>query len=108
MDSQSSDRSSVDAAAPVSIRVVEAVAEREGIDPLELSPPLHDAIDPTALDALFESTGSGPRTAGTVSFTYRGYRVHVESDGRITLETEDEGTGETTKNSTVQSETEVR
>ncbi|MFC6765805.1 HalOD1 output domain-containing protein [Natrinema soli] len=108
MDSHSSKRSSDDAAVPVSIRVVEAVAARDGVDPLELSPPLHDAVDPTALDALFEPTGSGNRTAGTVSFTYRGHRVHVESDGRITLGTSSEGASETTKNSAVQSETNSR
>lgn len=104
MDTRSS-QSSFDDQTPVSVRVVEAVAAREGIDPLEVSPPLYDAIDPTALDALFAPTGSANRTSGTVSFTYRGHRVRVESDGRITLGT---GGEETTKNSTVQSETELR
>ncbi|QLK27454.1 hypothetical protein HYG81_07600 [Natrinema zhouii] len=108
MDSQSSDRSSVDETAPVSIGVVEAVAARDGVDPLELSPPLHDVIDPTALDALFEPTKSGNRTSGTVSFTYRGHRIHVDSDGQVSLETEREGDRQTTKNSVVQSKTESR
>ncbi len=71
---------------PVSIRVVEAVAAREEIDPLEMSPPLHDSIDPAALDALFEPTRTGERTPGTVTFRFHGYRVRVESDGSIDLE----------------------
>ncbi|QCS41403.1 HalOD1 output domain-containing protein [Natrinema versiforme] len=102
MDSQPSNRTADDAQAPVSVRVVEAVAEREGIDPLELSPPLHDAIDPTALDDLFESNRSRQRDAGSVSFTYCGYSVRVESDGRVDLETETE------RDSGVRSETNSR
>ncbi|WP_222916891.1 HalOD1 output domain-containing protein [Natrinema sp. SYSU A 869] len=86
MDSQVSTQSSPGAQTPVSIRVVEAVAAREGIDPLEVSPPLHDVLDPTALDELFEPTGTSQRPDGTVSFTYHGHRVRVDSDGRVTLE----------------------
>lgn len=89
---------------PVSIRVVETVAAHEGIDPLEVSPPLHRAIDTSSLDELFAPTRSGRRDAGTVSFTYRGHRVRVESDGRVTLE----APGETEKDSAVGSEMESR
>ena len=104
MDSQLPNRSAAGAQTPVSVRVVEVVAEREGIDPLEVSPPLHDAIDPAALDALFEPTRSGRRDTGIVSFTYRGHRVRVGSDGRVTLE----GGPETERDSAVQSETDER
>lgn len=109
MDTQSS-RSSFDDQTPVSIRVVEAVAARDGIDPLEVSPPLHDAIDLTALDELFDPTGSSSRGNGTVSFTYRGHSVRVESDGRVALEPgpESESETETERNSGPQSETESR
>ncbi|WP_254761960.1 HalOD1 output domain-containing protein [Natrinema marinum] len=70
---------------PVSIRVVEAVAAREGIDPFEVSPPLHDSIDPAALDALFEPTMTGDRATGTVTFRFHDYRVRVGSDGSVGL-----------------------
>lgn len=102
MDSTPSNGISAGGQSSISIRVVEAVAEREGIDPLEVSPPLHDAIDPNALDALFEPTASGRRADGTVSFTYHGYRVRVESDGRIALGDETERASKT------QSDSEVR
>ncbi|ELY67930.1 HalOD1 output domain-containing protein [Natrinema versiforme] len=102
MDSQHSNRVADDAQTPVSIRVVEAVAKRDGIDPLEVSPPLHDAIDSTALDNLFAPTRSGTRDAGSVSFTYRGHGVRVESDGRIEFDSETE------RDSGVRSETESR
>lgn len=107
MDTQSS-RSSFDDQTPVSIRVVEAVAARDAIDPLEVSPPLHDAIDPTALDELFDPTGSSSRGNGTVSFTYRGHSVRVESDGRVALDPGPESETETERNSGAQSETESR
>ncbi|MDF9746937.1 HalOD1 output domain-containing protein [Natrinema salsiterrestre] len=44
---------------PPSELVVEAVATDRGVDPTELENLLADAIDPTALDALFESTATG-------------------------------------------------
>lgn len=76
---------------PPSRAVIEAVANEEGISPTELRPPtyepLHAAVDPEALDALFGRTGDGtPRAGGTVSFHYCGYRVTVEEDGSVTLE----------------------
>jgi hypothetical protein len=64
---------------PASTRVVRAVAEREGIDPVRLDPPLHDVVDPDALDALF----AGRATAGVVEFTYRGHAVRVDGDGGV-------------------------
>ncbi|KMT45861.1 hypothetical protein EL22_26405 [Halostagnicola sp. A56] len=71
--------------------VVEAVATAEGIPPAELCPPeyepLHDVIDPEALDALFAPRShGGPRPGGTVTFTYCGYDVTVETDGTVRLE----------------------
>lgn len=64
--------------------VLEAVAGREGTDPTELEPSLHDVVDPDALNALFESTASGrPRSNGFVEFTYCGYEVTVRADGRV-------------------------
>lgn len=57
--------------------MVTAVAEAEGCPPTDLAPPLHDAVDPDALDRLFGDdrprSGAEPR----VSFTYYGYTVRV-------------------------------
>ncbi|WP_408957171.1 HalOD1 output domain-containing protein [Natrinema sp. 74] len=89
---------------PVSIRVVEAVAARERIDPLEVSPPLHESIDPAALDALFEPTRISDRTTGTVTFRFHGYRVCVDSDGSIDLADDPD----TERNSEVRPETDAR
>lgn len=63
----------------VSVRILDAVAEREGTSPLEFDRLLSDAIDPDALDALLR----GEYREVAVTFPYMGYRVRVESDGRV-------------------------
>ena len=76
---------------PPSRAVIEAVANAEGVSPTELQPPeyepLHAAVDPEALDSLFDRKADGaPRAGGTVSFHYCGYRVTVDEAGSVTLE----------------------
>ena len=70
-----------------SLRVVEAVADAEGVDPFDLEAPLYDAIDPTALDRLFEPTARGEtERQGQVTFEFCGYDVTVRSDGSVSIE----------------------
>ena len=76
---------------PPSQTVIETVAETEGVQPAELSPPqyesLHAVVDPTALDALFADRPNGmTRPRGTTSFTFCGYHVTIGRDGAVTLE----------------------
>ena len=61
-------------------QVIRTVAETTETDPLEL-PPLYETIDPDALDALVEDM-----EAGTISFTYVGREITVDSDGTVTVE----------------------
>jgi hypothetical protein len=61
---------------PVSARVVEAVARTSGVDPLEL-PPLQNAVDTDALDALYARASDDAGSAPAMRFSYAGYRVHV-------------------------------
>lgn len=68
---------------PVSLRIVEAVAEREGIDPIDLKPPLHAAVDTEALDTLFRSTD--PNRTVTVEFSYRGYTVRIDGPDAVSV-----------------------
>ena len=70
-----------------SLRVVQAVADADGVDPADLEPPLNDVVDATALDLLFRDTKSG-RTSrcGRISFQYRGYDVTVHSTGFVDLD----------------------
>lgn len=68
---------------PLSLTVVKMVADTEGVEPTALRP-LYSAVDPDALDSLFESDG-GPTFEGEVQFRYHGYQVSVRGDGRVTL-----------------------
>ena len=70
---------------PISLKVVEKVADREGTDPAALHPPLHTAIDTEALDALFQSTSGTTRANGTVRFQYQGYTIRVDGSGEVQI-----------------------
>lgn len=69
------------------ITVVEAVAEANDVDPLELDVRLYDVIDTDALNRLFESRrttiGSPPVD---VTFSMAGCDVSVSSDGMVVAE----------------------
>lgn len=69
--------------AAASMRVVRRVACETGTDTAEL-PPLYDAIDPEALDAV---VGSAATTS--VTFTYADYVVSVDADGTVSVDSED-------------------
>ena len=60
--------------------IVGAVADAEGVSPLELQP-LARVVDPDALNALFEGGGDV-----RLEFEYRGFSVRVSGDGQVTLE----------------------
>lgn len=74
----------------VSRTVVEAVAEAKGIDPLELTPPLYEVIDPDALDQVFAASQTNGRMNGQVTFSYNEYEVTVCGDGYISVKERDE------------------
>lgn len=69
----------------VSHLVVEAVAQTEGVSPLEL-PPLYGCIDPEALDRLFERPSAAGRSEVEVEFGYEGYQVTVSDHGAVSIE----------------------
>ncbi|MFA9418170.1 HalOD1 output domain-containing protein [Natrinema sp. HArc-T2] len=70
----------------LSMMIIELISDLEGVDPVELSPPLYSVINPEALDALFHSASSdAPQTSGHVQFVYCGYEIRVQSDGEIAV-----------------------
>lgn len=58
-----------------------AVAEKKGIDPLELTPPLYEVLDPEAIDKLLSDSS----TMMDIHFEYNGFRIEVQSDFSITV-----------------------
>lgn len=78
---------------PINRRVVEAVADETGTDPLELDP-LYLAVDPVCLDRIFRGDRSvAGRGAGRVEFPFAGCRVIVAGDGSITVSSSDDRSG---------------
>lgn len=67
---------------PPSICVVETVSDALEADPTELGP-LYEAVDPDALDALFEPPERF--TSGRVTFTFEGCTVTVDADGWVAV-----------------------
>ena len=79
----------VDGAQDVSLMVtiVEAIAEREGTDALELTPPLFDAIDSEIIELLSNKRAEEGLDGVRLQFSYHGYQVILEGDNvRITPE----------------------
>lgn len=83
----------------VSEAVVNAVAAASGyrrvrsFDADDAEPvldPLYSAIDPDALDTLFERTDKRPGPADwQLSFSFHGYQVRVTSDGFVDIAASD-------------------
>lgn len=71
----------------VGATIVEEIADREGVDPVELDVPLYEAVDADALDVLVGGRGHRtPQTSLLVEFSYLGYDVAVDGDGAISIE----------------------
>lgn len=62
-------------------KIIERIADYEGIDATEVSPTLYEAVEPEALDNLVSSANDDVR----VQFTYCGYEVTVRGDGDVTV-----------------------
>jgi len=75
---------SADARSTIAEKIITEIARREDVSPLDLTP-LHDSIDPDALDRLFDPTVESGRMVGAVSFQYCGYDVIVHADGYVEI-----------------------
>ncbi|GAA0203706.1 HalOD1 output domain-containing protein [Halobaculum roseum] len=60
--------------------VVTTIADRNGVHPDQLEPPLAAVVDPDALTTVLRDT------SGYVTFEYNGYIVTVGDDGTVTVE----------------------
>ncbi|QZX99167.1 HalOD1 output domain-containing protein [Halobaculum rubrum] len=60
--------------------IVSTIAERDGVQPEQLDPPLAAVVDPDALTSVLRDT------SGYVTFQYCGYIVTVGADGTVTVE----------------------
>lgn len=77
---------SVEGERSASERVIDAVADREGVEPTALDVPLFAAIDPERLDELVRSAADGGGGSKLrVEFTYLGYDIEVTSDRGVNV-----------------------
>lgn len=65
----------------VTLDIINAVAEAEGVSPLELHPRLYDVIDPDALESLL-CNATAPVT---VRFEYAGWELAVGTNTGVTI-----------------------
>ena len=67
---------------PLSVAIVWALAEKEGVSPTELGYSLQEYIDAEALDALAEHRG----TEWLLRFAVEEYTITVNNDGYIDID----------------------
>lgn len=70
---------------PLTITLVAKIAGREGVDPIDLTPPINSSIDIDALKKLFDGDKDG---FVRIEFTYGGHRVTIENDEEFRIEAE--------------------
>lgn len=68
----------------ISYTLVQEVAAEKGVDPESLAP-LHDVIDPDALESMFDSSNGSRLRNGHVSFEYEGFTVSVDHEETVSL-----------------------
>lgn len=61
--------------------IVRAVADAADVDPVELTPPIYEIIDPEALDALLKRCRQGQ-----VQFPYKEWTVVARADGTVVVD----------------------
>ncbi|MXR41538.1 hypothetical protein GRX01_09330 [Halobaculum sp. WSA2] len=93
MSDQSTRRDDASEGGRPSLLVIDSVAEATDTDPLRL-PPLHDVVDPDALDRLFpRDLGlDTPAMDSHVTFRYHGCDVTVHANGGTTVDSAGEDT----------------
>lgn len=69
----------------LSVKVVESVAAYEGVEMTAL-PPLATAINPDALDELFDPIENPGGTDTHLTLEYNGHRVRIHADHSVTID----------------------
>jgi len=73
---------------PISAKIAMEVADREGVEPTELRPPLHESVDTEALNDLVADPVFQP--TDRVEFSYGDYSIRVTGHGTIKIASDTE------------------
>lgn len=69
------------------VAIIEAIAERKGVDALEFTPPLFEAIDTEIVELLSGKSANDGFEGVCIQFSYQGFEVTLDGDDvRITPE----------------------
>ncbi|WP_424019989.1 HalOD1 output domain-containing protein (plasmid) [Halorientalis pallida] len=68
----------------ISYALVRKVAAEKGVDPAALTP-LHEVIDPDALEAMFDDADGSTLRNGQVTFNYEGFTVEIDHERSVSL-----------------------
>jgi hypothetical protein len=71
---------------PASVALIMAVSELRDVDPVSLTPPLHDVVDPDALDDFFDRLDGG-QEGGALELVEYGCRIRVSAEGYVEVRT---------------------
>lgn len=74
-------------ASELTVTIAEAVGDAKGVDPITLTDPLYDAVDPEPLADFVRSMRSGSQADGAVSFAIADCRVTVDVTGEVLVRT---------------------
>lgn len=67
-------------------RIVQAIADAEGVEPVDLDPPLFDVLDGDLLNALVSSNETNADDPSLeMTFEYLGYTVYVAAGGTVSV-----------------------
>lgn len=69
---------------PISEAIIRALAEAEGVDPVDLDARLYDSVDGDALDRVYETAVERGETF-RLELAVGGYDVVAEAHGRVTV-----------------------
>jgi hypothetical protein len=75
-------------------RIVSAVSDAQGVEPLELDERLYDVVDPDAIYNLFAGHAESSSVRGEVSFTLDRCEVTVHHDLTVDVQTLDDVTAD--------------
>lgn len=72
----------------IAVAIVQAVAEKRGVDPHEL-PPLYEWVDPEAVKRVFQRPLYGSTGDRQFVFEYTGHTVTVEQSEELSITVDD-------------------
>ena len=69
----------------LTVILIDAIAETEGISPAEVAPRINESVDPDAMERVLRPLPDGSERDGRLTFYLLGYRITVRSDGTVRI-----------------------